>query len=73
MFLDGWGGRPLGDLYVNIQRTMPQDAPGRLSPDAYADIVAFMLKLHDAPAGEAQLPSALEVLDRILVTPAENR
>ena len=73
-FLDGWGGgRPLGDLYVKISRTMPQDDPGRLSPEAYADIVAYMLQLHDAPAGGAQLPSSIEVLDRILVTPAQNR
>ena len=67
-FLEGWaGGRPLGDLYVKIQRTMPLDDPGRLTPAAYADIIAYMLQLHDAPAGETDLGSALETLDGIIV------
>ena len=69
MFLEGWGGgRPLGDLFVKIQRTMPLDDPGRLTPDAYVDIVAYMLQLHDAPVGETDLGSDLGTLDGIIVT-----
>ena len=70
-----WGGRRLGDLYERIRRTMPQNDPGRLTPEECADIVAYMLSLQDVPTGDGQreLPSDLEVLDAIFFTPAENR
>ena len=74
-FLRVWEGRRLGDLYERIRRTMPQNDPGRLTAEEYADIVAYMLSLHDVPTsdGQRELPSDLEVLDAIFVTPAESR
>ncbi len=70
-----WEGRRLGDLYERICRTMPQNDPGRLIAEECADIVAYMLRLQDVPTGDGQreLPSDLEVLDAIFLTPAENQ
>ena len=34
---------------------MPQDMPGKLSADIYADIVAFLLKSNNYPAGQREL------------------
>ena len=74
-FLRLWEGRRLGDLYVRIFRTMPQNDPGRLTVEECADIVAYMLSLQDVPTGDGQreLPSDLELLDAIFFTPAENQ
>ena len=74
-FLRSWEGRRLGDLYERIRRTMPQNDPGRQTAEEYADIVAYMLSLQNVPTGDGQreLPSDLEVLDAIFVTPAESR
>ncbi len=55
-FLLLWNDRPLGDLVERITKTMPQDAPGTLSPEANADIVAYMLQENRFPTGAAELP-----------------
>jgi len=36
-----------------ISQTMPQDAPGSLSNDAYLNLIAYMLSLNDFPATDA--------------------
>jgi len=74
-FIRLWEGRRVGDLYERICRTMPQNDPGRLIPQECADVVAYMLSLQDVPTGERQreLPSDLEVLDAIFITPTENQ
>ena len=66
-----WGGRRVGDLYTVIRRSMPEEEPGRLTPQQYADIVAYMLWLSDAPQGENELPTDLQVLDRIFIQPSD--
>ena len=71
-FMEGeWGGRRVGDLYTVIRRSMPEQEPGRLTPQQYSDIVAYMLWLSDAPQGENELPTDLQVLDRIFIQPSD--
>lgn len=48
-----WAGGKLGDLHKIIKGTMPADSPGSLTPQQYADIVAFLLKANGHPAGQA--------------------
>jgi hypothetical protein len=45
----------LGDLLLLIKATMPQDRPGALGADMYADIVSFLLKMNNYPAGQCEL------------------
>ena len=54
-FRSAWTGRPLGELFSMIQETMPQDAPGTLTPDQSAELVAYILSGHRFPAGETAL------------------
>jgi mono/diheme cytochrome c family protein len=63
-----WRERTLKDLFVTISTTMPDDAPGTLAPDAYADIVSFLLSSNDVPSGDSELPSELEALAAIRFT-----
>jgi S-disulfanyl-L-cysteine oxidoreductase SoxD len=68
MFIAAWAGRSVADLQANLMMTMPFDAPGKLTPEQYTDIVAYMLKLNDVPTGEAELPSDDDRLKKIEVT-----
>ena len=62
-----WGGRTAFDLYERMRTTMPLDDPGRLSPQEYADIVAYLFKLNGYPAGTAALPSDRERLKQLRI------
>ena len=52
-----------------VQNTMPQNAPGSLKPEEYADIVAFMLSENGFPAGMETLSlTPPEALDAVKIT-----
>jgi cytochrome c len=64
-FLFLWGDMEVGDLSTRIQKLMPPERPGSLSPQTYVDIVAFILQQNSFPAGDKELaldPSALHIL-----------
>jgi hypothetical protein len=54
-FTDRWQGGSVGDVMLVVKTTMPQDRPASLSADAYADIVAYLLKMNNYPVGEREL------------------
>lgn len=54
-FLRAWSDKPVHDLFDLIHTTMPQDAPGSLSRQQYADVVAYILSLNNVPSGSAEL------------------
>ena len=60
-----WSGRTVGDLFRKILRKMPQDDPGRLTPQEGADLVAFLLNFNKFPAGKTELPPQPEPLAAI--------
>ncbi len=57
-----WRNRAVGDIYEFVLYSMPDDNPGGLPEQTYADIVAYMLSLNDFPTGDAELPTALDAL-----------
>lgn len=61
-FLSAWNGLTMGDMYDRVRMTMPFDRPNSLSREAYADIVAYMLKYNGFPAGERELVGRSEML-----------
>jgi mono/diheme cytochrome c family protein len=67
-FLVNWRGKALADLFERTQSTMPQDSPGRLRAQEYADIIAFILKSNDYPAGSQELTPALDRLKQITIS-----
>jgi len=72
-FMANWGRRPLGDLFDYVARAMPQSAPGTLSAQDNARLVAFLLKANGAPAGAAPLPADSAALQRIVIEPIRPR
>ena len=43
-----WGNRPAGDLLTYVRRTMPPTAPGSISDEEYAAVVAYMMRSNGA-------------------------
>ena len=72
-FMDRWAGKTIGDLFERVQTTMPKDKPGSLSPEANADITAYMLSMSRFPAGPAELPSDAQKLRSIRFDAAKPR
>ncbi len=64
-FLANWNGFTMGDLFDRIRKTMPQSAPGRLTRQQDADILAFMLSVNKFPAGKTELYRQSEMLREI--------
>jgi sugar lactone lactonase YvrE/mono/diheme cytochrome c family protein len=69
-FLSNWSGLTVGELFERIRTTMPFDAPGSLSRDAYADVLAFIFKANGLPAGAKDLDRRTEVLQGIQILAA---
>lgn len=68
-FRNRWEGRSLGELFQLIQEEMPQDAPGSLSNDETANLVAHILAGNRFPAGDTALSNDLEALNDIPFAP----
>ena len=64
-FLSGWDGLTLGDLFERMRISMPQNAPGSLSGQQNADILAFMLAANKYPTGASELSNQAMVLKTI--------
>lgn len=65
-FTGNRNGGTVGDLYEVISTTMPPGRSGSLTPDAYADVVAYLLHRNSFPHGEAELPAQEESLHLIV-------
>jgi mono/diheme cytochrome c family protein len=55
-FIPDWAGTSLADLFGKISLTMPLNAPGTLTSESTADILAYILKVNNFPAGTKDLP-----------------
>jgi mono/diheme cytochrome c family protein len=57
-FLDRWREDSLDLLFDQMRTRMPARAPGSLSESAYLEILAFILKANNLPAGSKELTAA---------------
>ena len=64
-FTANWNDLSLGDLYERFRISMPQNAPGSLSRQQNSDILAYVLRKMNMPAGTTELPTQTEVLKEI--------
>jgi S-disulfanyl-L-cysteine oxidoreductase SoxD len=63
-----WEDMPLGELLERTRKLMPLDRPNSLSPQAYRDIVAFLLEANKFPAGRDELAGDPEALRDVVIT-----
>ncbi len=59
-------GAPASALYLFTSTLMPPNSPGRYSANAYADLMAYILKRNGFRAG-APLPSDVDALDYLIM------
>jgi len=67
--MGNWSNGSVGTLFTYVSDAMPQMAPGSLSPEDNARIVAYLLKANGMPAGAQPLPSDTTVLSKIAFEP----
>jgi mono/diheme cytochrome c family protein len=67
-----WNGRPLRDLFEMVRTLMPDDNPGGLERRAYADVMAYLLRMNGYPAGAAELLADDAALRRIRIEVKED-
>jgi mono/diheme cytochrome c family protein len=70
-FLTSWQGKTVGDLFEKTHTSMPATAPGSLTPEQAAEVVAYMLQASKFPAGTTPLVTKLEALLLIKLEPAK--
>src|SRR5438045_1689302 len=68
-FTEKWAGTTLNELFELISNTMPENEPGSLKPEEYANIIAFFLKQTGYPDGQRELPSDVTALAKIRIEP----
>jgi mono/diheme cytochrome c family protein len=55
-FVQHWGAGNAASLVGFMKLQMPPDRPGRLSPQTYADVAAYILSRNGYAAGASELP-----------------
>src|SRR5215204_2717199 len=65
-FLANWQGKTIGDLYEKTQTSMPATAPGTLTPEQAANLMAYLLSVGKYPAG-TPLPDKMDDLKKISI------
>lgn len=66
-FYQSFAGKPLWEMFDVISDSMPEDDPGGMKPEEYADVIAYLLKLNKFPAGPDKLPTDKDALSAILM------
>ena len=67
LFYTSFAGKPLWEMFDVISDSMPEDDPGSLKKEEYADVIAYLLKLNNFPAGLTELPTDREALSAIVM------
>jgi mono/diheme cytochrome c family protein len=65
LFYTSFAGKPLWEMFDVISDTMPEDDPGGMKKEEYADVIAYLLKLNKFPAGDVELPIDKDALSAI--------
>lgn len=66
-FQTNWSTKTVGELFEKTHSTMPATAPGTLTPDQTADILAHMFSVGKFPAGTAPLGTSVDELTMITI------
>jgi mono/diheme cytochrome c family protein len=68
MFVSPWKDQPISEVFLKVGLTMPKNRPDSLTPAVVADILAFVLKVNEMPAGREELAPDLEKQKQIFLT-----
>jgi ubiquinol-cytochrome c reductase cytochrome c subunit len=66
-FLANWSSQSMAVMFDWIREAMPAEAPGTLSKNDTAAVIAYILKLNNIPAGKQDLSVEPDALGRIQI------
>ena len=66
-FVKRWAEKPLFELFDLVSDSMPEDRPGSLPIQQYADAISYFLKLNKFPTGSAELEGSPDAMRDILM------
>jgi mono/diheme cytochrome c family protein len=72
-FVGFWDGLSLGDLFMVMSVSMPQDNPGSLETAQYVDVIAYMLQRSEFPSGSEELPADQDGLRAVTIQAAQGQ
>jgi len=67
-FKFGWQGKTVAEKFETIRTTMPPNKAGSLDDQAYLDIVTYILRFNNVPAGSRALEPDPNVLKQIVIS-----
>ena len=70
-FIKSWAGASVGDLFEQVATTMPENRPGGLRPEQYAQVLAYIFQLNGLPPGDSELKPDIEDLREIIIEGSE--
>jgi polar amino acid transport system substrate-binding protein len=68
-FAARWAGQSMGDVFEYVSTAMPENDPGGLKPDEYANVLAYILMINGYPVGSADMPASIDELKPFAVVP----
>ena len=72
-FIANWSSQPVAVLFDWVREAMPPEAPGTLSRNDTAAVIAYILKLNKIPTGKEDLSTDPELLRQISIVDAPPR
>src|SRR3954467_15159438 len=55
-FAERWDGQTMAEVFEFVSNAMPENDPGGLKKEEYADVLAYILRINAYPAGYDELP-----------------
>jgi mono/diheme cytochrome c family protein len=68
-YLEEVDGQPLWETFDYVSSEMPEDDPGSLEPEEYADVLAYIFSVYGLPSGDTELPIDRASLRAIAIAP----
>ena len=65
-----WRGQAVADVFDYVSFNMPDDNPGGLPRQTYADVLAYLLQLNGLPAGEVSLDAGSSAMGEMPLWPS---
>jgi mono/diheme cytochrome c family protein len=67
-FKFGWQGRTIAERFETIRNTMPPGRKASLDDQTYLDVVTYILRFNNIPAGNQTLQPDINMLKQIVIS-----
>ena len=68
-FAERWNGQTMAEAFDFVSNAMPENDPGGLKKQEYADVLAFILSVNGYPVGNEELPPDTVALKKLAIVP----